>query len=276
MENDKDTSSNSNKVPANNTGISVFLGLIGAGALIAASIVYTNGGFSLKSSSSPSPNVVGGGSQIEGGSQLEKRVSLAKSVGLDEGDFSKCLEDNKHKDEVSKDLSDSGTYGAQATPTFFVGKSSGDGNISAQSIVGARDYNTFKQVIDSWLSEGKAKEIKVGEEIAVESTLSEVSIDDDAVKGDSNAPVTIIEFSDYECPFCQRHFQTVYSALREEYVDTGKVKYVFRDLPLSSHDPVATDAAIAANCARELGGDEKYYEYHDAYFTATQANGRGL
>ena len=73
-----------------------------------------------------------------------------------------------------------------------------------------------------------------------------VSIDDDPVKGDKNAPITIIEFSDYECPFCRRNYENVYSKIDEEYVSKGKVKIVFRDFPLGFHKK-AIPAAIAAN-----------------------------
>jgi protein-disulfide isomerase len=95
-------------------------------------------------------------------------------------------------------------------------------------------------------------------------------IDDDAVKGDKNAPVTIVEFSDYECPYCKRHFTNTIPEIIEKYVDTGKVKYVYRDFPLSFHAN-ARPAAIAAECAREQGGDEAYFAYHDVLFQNQQA-----
>ncbi len=101
-------------------------------------------------------------------------------------------------------------------------------------------------------------------------------VDDDPVLGDKNAPVTIIEFSDYECPFCKRHFDQTLPQLVEKYVDTGKVKIVFRDFPLSFHDPMATKEAVAANCAREQGGDKKYFEFHHEIFQRTTSNGNGL
>lgn len=103
-----------------------------------------------------------------------------------------------------------------------------------------------------------------------------VSVDDDPVLGEKNAPVTLVEFSDYECPFCKRHFEQTYSQLKKDYIDTGKVKLVFRDLPLSFHDPMATTEAIAANCARDQGGDEAYFKYHDEIFKRTVSNGNGL
>lgn len=103
-----------------------------------------------------------------------------------------------------------------------------------------------------------------------------VSVDDDPVLGDKNAPVTLIEFSDYECPFCKRHFTQTHPEIVKNYIDSGKVKLVFRDLPLSFHDPMATTEAIAANCAREQGGDAAYYVMHDMIFEKTTSNGNGL
>ena len=92
------------------------------------------------------------------------------------------------------------------------------------------------------------------------------SVDDDAVLGDADAPVTIIEFSDYQCPFCRKFWTETYSQIKTQYVDTGKVKIVFRDLPLTSLHPMAQPSAEAAECVRELGGDEAYFEYHDKMF----------
>ena len=93
------------------------------------------------------------------------------------------------------------------------------------------------------------------------------SIDDDAVLGDPNAPVTIIEFSDYQCPFCRKFWTEAYPQIKSQYIDTGKVKLVFRDFPLTSLHPMAQPSAEAAECVRELGGDEAYYEYHDKMFS---------
>ncbi|PIZ70878.1 disulfide bond formation protein DsbA [Candidatus Peregrinibacteria bacterium CG_4_10_14_0_2_um_filter_43_11] len=100
--------------------------------------------------------------------------------------------------------------------------------------------------------------------------------DDDAVLGDENAPVTLIEWSDYECPFCKRHFTQTFPQIKEKYIDSGKVKMIFRDFPLSFHDPLATQEAIAAECAREQGGDETYFAYHDLIFKTTTSNGSGM
>lgn len=107
-------------------------------------------------------------------------------------------------------------------------------------------------------------------------TISKASVDDDPVEGNKDATVTIVEFSDYECPFCKRHFDQTYPQLKKDYIDTGKVKLVFRDYPLPFHDPLATTQAMAASCAKEQGGDQAYFKLHDEIFKVTKSNGNGM
>lgn len=102
-----------------------------------------------------------------------------------------------------------------------------------------------------------------------------VSVDDDPVMGNKNAPVTVIEFSDYECPFCKKSFTDVLPELKKNYIDTGKVKLVYRDYPLSFHANAGKEAE-AAECARSLGNDATYYKFHDQIFAKTTSNGTGL
>jgi len=90
-----------------------------------------------------------------------------------------------------------------------------------------------------------------------------VSLDDDPVKGDPNAPVTVVEYSDFQCPFCSRFFTQTLPQLEENYIDTGKVKLVYKDLPLDNLHPNARPAHIASECADEQG---KFWEYHDVLF----------
>ena len=84
----------------------------------------------------------------------------------------------------------------------------------------------------------------------------------DPVIGDATAPVTIVEFSDFQCPFCARFYEQTLGQIESKYINTGKVKLVFRDFPLSFHEE-AEPAALAAECAHEQG---KFWEYHDLLF----------
>jgi protein-disulfide isomerase len=87
-------------------------------------------------------------------------------------------------------------------------------------------------------------------------------IGDNDIRGDEDAPVTIIEFSDYECPFCTKFYNGAYQQIKTKYIETGKVKFVYRDFPLGFHQN-AQKAAEAAECAGEQG---KYFEMHDLLF----------
>lgn len=138
--------------------------------------------------------------------------------------------------------------------------------VSGDSILGAADSGN--DTVDSGDTADAAPPTVVA---------GKTTIDDDPILGDkSKAKVAIIEFSDYECPFCKRHFQQTHESIVKDFVDTGKAILVFRDFPLSFHDPLATKEAMAGECVDELGGDAKYYQYHDKVFNATNSNGEGL
>lgn len=92
-------------------------------------------------------------------------------------------------------------------------------------------------------------------------TRYDVPIDDDPILGPEDAPITIIEFSDYECPYCRKWHNEVYGRLFEEYPD--QVRLVYRDFPLYSIHSNAIPAAEAANCAYEQGS---FWKFHDKLF----------
>jgi protein-disulfide isomerase len=89
-------------------------------------------------------------------------------------------------------------------------------------------------------------------------------------KGSDTAALTLVEFSDYQCPFCGRYVHDTFPQMRRDYIDTGKVKYVFRNFPLEAIHPDAFKAAEAAHCAGEQG---KYWEMHDRLFANQRALG---
>ncbi len=89
-----------------------------------------------------------------------------------------------------------------------------------------------------------------------------VSVKDSPSLGNPRAPLTLVEFTDYKCPFCLRYHQQTYPRIKKAFIDTGKVRYIVRDLPLRIH-PQALKAAQAAHCAGEQG---KYWDMQDALF----------
>jgi protein-disulfide isomerase len=95
--------------------------------------------------------------------------------------------------------------------------------------------------------------------------------DADWIKGNVNAPVKIVEYSDFECPFCKRHHETM-KPLLEKYGD--KVALVFRQFPLEQLHQKAMPVAIASECVGELGGDTAFWTFTDRYFEVTLTNDR--
>ena len=91
---------------------------------------------------------------------------------------------------------------------------------------------------------------------------------DNPLLGAPDAPLTLIEFSDYQCPYCRQFVENTFPALRRDYIETGKLRYMFRDLPLDRLHPQARKAAEAAHCAREQG---QYWAMHDLLFQHQQA-----
>jgi protein-disulfide isomerase len=97
--------------------------------------------------------------------------------------------------------------------------------------------------------------------------ISSVSVRGESFRGDSGARVAIIEYADFECPYCGEYERQVFPQLLTDYIETGKVKYFYRDLPLPMHAH-AMSAARAARCA---GEQNKYWEMHDSLFAKQNA-----
>ncbi len=93
------------------------------------------------------------------------------------------------------------------------------------------------------------------------SVNTEALADDDPALGDPNAPVTIVEFADFQCPFCNRFFREAEREIIDKYVRTGKVRLVYRDFAFLGEE--STAAAEASECADEQG---KFWAYHDRVY----------
>jgi len=89
--------------------------------------------------------------------------------------------------------------------------------------------------------------------------------DDDNFIGPADAKVTITEFSDFQCPFCAKFFRETAPQIKQEYVDTGKVKFIYKHFPIASHSN-SQKAAEAAECAADMGGQDAFWKMHDKMF----------
>ena len=95
--------------------------------------------------------------------------------------------------------------------------------------------------------------------------------DSDHIRGNPNAPVKIVEYSDMECPFCKRFHSTMQQVM-DEYGKNGKVAWVYRHFPLDSIHSQARTEAVASECANELGGNDAFWKYADRFFELTPSN----
>ena len=102
----------------------------------------------------------------------------------------------------------------------------------------------------------------------MQPTNSAVDVKTDHIIGNPNAPVTILEYSDTECPYCKKFHQTM-QKIMAEYGKDGKVNWVYRHLPLHSKAP---REALATECAADLGGNEKFWQYLDKIFEISPTN----
>ena len=97
----------------------------------------------------------------------------------------------------------------------------------------------------------------------------EFELGNNPAKGSDSAPLVLVEFSDYQCPFCARHTKETYPELYKKYIKTGKLRYVVMDKPLPIHD-MADEAAEAAHCANE---QDKFWKIHNEMMSRPETIG---
>jgi len=140
--------------------------------------------------------------------------------------------------------------------------SNGD-SLEAQVKALKEEVATLRKELDEVLALDPIKAL-IAENRPLDLTMS---VEGAPALGSADAKLTLVEFSDFQCPYCGRHVANTYPSLKEEYVDTGQMRYVFRDFPLSNHQ-LAPKAAEAAHCAGEQG---KFWEMHDELFANQRA-----
>ena len=127
--------------------------------------------------------------------------------------------------------------------------------LKAQQAAMQKDLDAIKSFLQQLI--GQAQEPKIVD--------ASVAIAGEPAKGSPTAKVTLIEVSDYHCPFCRRHMQTTQPQIDSEYISTGKLQYIFIDYPIEQLHPEAFKAHEAANCAGDQG---KYWEMHARLFAS--------
>jgi protein-disulfide isomerase len=203
-----------------------------------------------KTGTGTSPTVNAAGNTAPAGKLLDKLVAYADELDMDTKKFSACITDGKYKSKVDEDLAAGTEVGVSGTPGTFV---------NGQLITGALPYTEFKKLLVQ-------EETGVPAEWPEGSTpgeKTEVATGTLPVRGNENAPITIIEFSDFQCPFCKRFYDDALAQMKKDYIDSGKAKFYFRHYPLNQIHPNAQMTAEASECANE---QNKFWEFHDLLF----------
>ncbi len=169
--------------------------------------------------------------------------------------FSECLDTGKFANAVKADMQLGSSLGVQGTPATFV---------NGYLMSGALPYDMAKQVIDAILAGGEPDFEFMKDDAGNLTKVDIPELKDVVWKGKKDAPITIVEFSDFECPYCSRFVPTVEQILAN-YGD--EVRFTFRHFPLSFHQQ-AQKAAESFECAKEQG---KAFEMHDKLFALSEA-----
>ncbi|KKP62812.1 MAG: DSBA-like protein thioredoxin domain-containing protein [Candidatus Levybacteria bacterium GW2011_GWA2_37_36] len=187
---------------------------------------------------------------------------MAKELKLNTEKFNKCLDSGEKKTLVDKDTTYGQSLGVQGTPGFF---------INGQFLAGAFPFSLFKEIIDKQINGTASSDCaSYSTELqkycsdpankAFDPTTKEVDVKNMVAAGAKNGKVTIVEFSDFECPYCIRAYPTVKQILNEYKND---VTLYFKNFPLVQIHPNAAKTAEASLCAADQG---KFWEFHDKVF----------
>lgn len=214
-------------------------------------------------------------SQTEWAEQVDPMPTferLTSEVGADVDALKACVAGGTKLAGISQSVDEAGKLGLDGTPSFRItNETSGE----TFTLVGAQPYARFAEALDAVLA-GKAPPAAAAAEpqqqaipfwattegLAVDPARPDYTMAGDQTRGSADARVVVVEFSDFQCPYCKQHAEQTQPELDKAFVDTGDVRWVYKHFPLPIH-PQAPAAGVAAECAADQG---KYLEMNEALF----------
>lgn len=204
-------------------------------------------------------------------------AELAQEIGVEIEQYQACVDSGQKEALIALGVKEAEALGFSGTPSFhFVREATND----AYPLVGAQPFDQFAGILDALIA-GDTPQVaqqdtgdsgSAGDnEIPFWATSEGLVPDPDNVgytmagdeyRGNPDAKVVVIEFSDFQCPFCRKHVEETQPALDEKFVDTDQIFWVFKHFPLSIH-PQAPAAGLAAECA---ANQEQFWEMHALLF----------
>jgi protein-disulfide isomerase len=221
------------------------ISIIIAGAFIGAGLYF--GGSSPVGSGAPAA--------VEAPGTGNPLLDLVIAAGVDEAAFTSCFENGDTLPQVQEDLDDAIATGGRGTPWgIVIGK---DGK--KYPLNGALPQATIEQLIAIAREGGDLDGAEEATEIDNLAPVTEA----DHIKGNLDAEVIVVEFSDFDCPFCTR-FHATMNAIVAKY-PPNEVAWVYRHFPLESLHPNAKAVSVASECVAKLGGNEAFWKFTDGY-----------
>jgi protein-disulfide isomerase len=203
-------------------------------------------------------------------------AGIAKEVGADPAAYEACIAAGRHEGEIERGVAAGQALGFNGTPSFrFIHEESGE----TYTLVGAQPFDIFAQWLDALAAgEAPAQEEEAeteppelpywanAEGLAPDPDRPGYTMAGDPYKGNPEAKLVVVEFSDFQCPSCQRHALEAQPVLDETFVEMGEIMWVFKPLPLRIH-PQSPAAAAAAECAGDQG---RFWDMYHALFEAQE------
>jgi protein-disulfide isomerase len=184
-------------------------------------------------------------------------ASIVEQAGANPEQVKTCMDNGEYTSAITAEAQAGETAGVTGTPGNFVMVGT-----QGEALAGALPYESLKPILDEYIASGKTAN-------TTDLSIVPAVTDQDHTRGAADAKVTVVVYSDYDCPFCSRFHETMLQVL-EEY--DGEVRMVLRDYPIPQLHPQAPAIAEAAECIFAQNGEEAYWSFTDQYF-ATKAGG---
>ena len=190
-------------------------------------------------------------------------LGFASDAGLDETEFKTCVAADKFKQLFADEEAAAQKAGISGTPgNILIDMKSGN----ARLLSGAQPLAVFQKNVDEMLKNPTAKSTDPNAPSA--TNVPPVDLEKDHILGSKDARLALIEYSDYQCPFCHRVHPTLQQLLQQ---NDGKILWVLRHFPLGFH-PNAIPLATGAECANEIGGSDAFWSFTDKAMSSDAVN----
>lgn len=199
--------------------------------------------------------LIAGAILLKDGSVPDSSKPISKLVGLNVNKFNTCLASGKFKEKIEGMINDGVNAGVTGTPSSFIVK---NGKV-IDKIEGAQSLDTVMEKINNAKKEDRNP---------MSVPINPVTLDDHII-GDINAKIIIVEYSDFECPFCKVFHKTMHEVIKNS---GGEVAWVYRHFPIPGLHPKAFHEAEATECAWEQKGNDGFWKYADKIFDITPSN----